>query len=242
MPVSRTRRTRFDPTLVVFVVGVVLASLFAARPAPVAESAGSDRPSPWARVLDWARVAGAPFAGGVGLMVVGAWLERSRRRRRLTSLPMRDELTATGDAVSTGREADPVELASTLLARSAHRLEQLREAQLEPEIRAGRAQLDELLEHDVPAVLELGTALAARLGAVRYAEFMGAYAGCERNAARAWSALADEALGEVPPSLDRATTSLALARTYLVLGPTSRNRCPLPGRTRGWRPGRGQLR
>jgi hypothetical protein len=215
MPASRARRSRLDPTLVVFVVGVVLASLYAARPAPVTESVDSGRPSPWTRVLDWARVAGAPFAGGVGLMVVGAWLGRARRRRRLTSSSRREELTATADAVSTGREVDPIELASTLLARSADRLEQLRDAQLEPEVWAGRAQLDELLEHDVPAVLELGTALAAQLGAVRYAEFMGAYAGCERNAARAWSALTDEALDEVPPSLERATTSLALARSYL---------------------------
>ncbi len=216
---SGPSRHRFDPTLVVFLTGVVVASLYAARPAPTAETTGSQRASPSARLLDWARVAGVPFAAGVGLMVVGAWLGRARRRRRLAPLPRRDEPAGARRADSGRTDEDPVALASVLLARSAHRLERLCGAPPQPETQAGRVQLDELLEHDVPGLLELGPALAVRLGTVRYAQFMGAYAGCERNAARAWSALVDGALDEVPPALDRAMSSLALAQTHLSPGP-----------------------
>jgi hypothetical protein len=216
MPNPKAARHSVDPTVVVFVVGVVVASLYAARPAPNDEPVGSAPATPAARVLGWARVAGVPFAAGVGLMVVGAWLGRVRRRRRLRAPRRSGESKAIADGSAGPNEEDPVAVASALIARSARRLAWLRESPLGPEMQAGRAQLDELLERDVPALLELGPVVAMRLGAVRYAEFMGAYAGCERNAARAWSALTDGAFDEVPPSVDRAISSLAMAAKYLV--------------------------
>ena len=215
MLTSSPSRGRVDLTLTVFVTGVVVASLYAARPAPAVHAGDTGRVSPSARVLSWARVAGGPFALGIGLMVIGAWLGRARRRQRLTTVPHPDGPAATGRGASDLRSEDPVALARELLAGSAGRIGQLRGAPLERDAARWCTKLDELLEQDVPALLELGPALAVCLGAVRYAELMGACAGCERNAARAWSALTDGAFGEVPSCLERAATSLAYARTLL---------------------------
>ena len=212
---SSSSRRRLDVTHALFVTGVVVASLYAARPAPIAETTGGAPESPAVRLLGWVRVAGGPFALGVGLMALGAWLGRARRSRHFSTGSGQKEGTTAERTASDSSSHDPVALAARLLAHSAARLEKRRGVPQQQDTAVWRAALDELLEQDVPALLELGPALRLRLGAVRYAELMDACAGCERNAARAWSALTDGALDEVPPSLERAETSLALARSRL---------------------------
>ncbi|MEO0323839.1 MAG: hypothetical protein AAF447_12840 [Myxococcota bacterium] len=67
----------------------------------------------------------------------------------------------------------------------------------------------------VPDVLELRAALMDALGLEAFASMIGHFASMERNAARAWSALTDEAWAEVGPCLDRAREGLQRARDAL---------------------------
>ena len=69
-----TRRIlAFDPYLLVFVIGVMIAASYAARPVPRLEDGAASTPTV-ARVGQWARVAGVPFALGLALMVIGGLL------------------------------------------------------------------------------------------------------------------------------------------------------------------------
>ena len=72
--------------------------------------------------------------------------------------------------------------------------------------------LDELLTDTVPDFLDHREELIEKLGLETFAELIGQFASMERGAARAWSAITDEAWGEVGPSLDKAKSSLAAAR------------------------------
>ena len=62
---------------------------------------------------------------------------------------------------------------------------------------------------------DMREAMIRQLGLETFAEMIGHFASMERGAARAWSAIVDEAWDEVGPSLERARAGLANARQVL---------------------------
>ncbi|MEM6956250.1 MAG: hypothetical protein AAF645_11195, partial [Myxococcota bacterium] len=74
------------------------------------------------------------------------------------------------------------------------------------------AELDKLLNEDVPAFIDQRTAIIDELGLEQFAEMIGHFSSMERAAARTWSALMDEAYAEAVPSLARAKRAAAAAK------------------------------
>jgi hypothetical protein len=209
---------RFDWTVWVFVAGVLIATCYAARVVP-AQPAPAPPPTPSARLLGWAKVAGLEFSLGVVLMLSGAMLHRARRRRSLTG----------GERSTDARESDDDRLdPAGRLEAMARGLGESRALAEAGESARVRARLDTILEADVPAFLQQAPQLQVRLGALRYAELMGHFASFERNAARAWSASTDRADAEVAPCLERAAEAIERARAELERG-TSTRTTPLAG-------------
>jgi hypothetical protein len=75
--------------------------------------------------------------------------------------------------------------------------------------------LDQLLEEDAPAFLELRETLVDRMGLDAYAEMVGFFAAMERHAGRAWTALVEERREDVGPALEDARAELEKARLAL---------------------------
>lgn len=164
-----------------------------------------------ARVGAWFDVVGTTFLLGLSQMVVGAFLTRAAAAAALQGAAKEAE---AGDGVA----PDPVAAAGALLAGLASTLAPLSAADLEGDRTRQstlKAALDEVLEDQVPDVLELRAALMDALGLESFATMIGHFASMERNAARAWSALTDEAWAEVGPCLDRAREGLQRARDAL---------------------------
>jgi len=176
-----------------FLVGVGLAGVFAARPVTV------DDADPMARVGAWADVAGVGFGIGAVLMLAGAIVARRER----------------GASVSAGGlHLKDTDRAPALLRQIE---EQLAAFPADPtrEKDASKAILEEILDELVPRVLDRREALIAQMGLGAFGEMIGHFATMERNVARAWSALIDEAYGEIPGCIERAREGAARARADL---------------------------
>lgn len=176
--------------LALFVVGTALATSFAAR--TVDGSGAAARLSAW-----WGAV-GVEFAFSLAVMVVGVVLARRHGDRRVPA------------ASGTGRAAH----ARDGLQRIVSRVAEL------PDVGAGTHDdlsegLDDVLEKLVPDFLEWRGELIDELGLLEFAQLMSPFASFERHAARAWSALTDDALEEAAVSLDAARASLAEAHALL---------------------------
>ncbi len=176
-----------------FILGVIIASCFAAF--PVTEKGDDGKAlTGGARLEAWASHAGMQTAIGLILVVAGGLMARSGRK------PKETDTAATA-------EGDP----RTMLDGFQARLEGLDITDVGKNHATLHESLDALLEEEVPAFLEHRQAMIDKLGLATFAEMIGQFAGMERNAARAWSAITDEVWGEVPPCIDRAKIFLGHA-------------------------------
>ena len=173
--------------LLVFIVGLFVASAFGGRIVEVE----SETPRPAQRLVAWGEVAGLPFLLGLALMIGGGLVARRASKE--------DE--GGGEAAATGTPQEQLrQMQATLDGLDATML---------PGNAQGLAdQLDAVLSDAVPNFLDGREALIERLGLERFAEMIGSFAVMERNAARAWSAITDEAWAEVPQCIERARTGL----------------------------------
>ncbi len=163
-----------------------------------------------ARVGAWFDAVGTTFLLGISQMVVGAFLTRAAAAAAQQAASQAGP-AKEGDPAA----ADPVAAAGALLAGLASTLAPLAADGLgaDPARQSAlKAALDEVLEDQVPDFLELRPALMDAFGLEAFATMIGHFASMERNAARAWSAVTDEAWAEVGPCLDRARVGLQRAR------------------------------
>lgn len=187
-----------------FVIGLLLATTQAVFIPDAGEGLA-------ARVGAWFDAVGVVFLLGLAMMVAGAVLAR-----RAATKP-------SGGVADDGAAAalDPVAVAAELLAALDTTLAPLDGENLGADSArraALKAALDDVLEEKVSDFLELRPALMDAVGLEVFAEMIGHFASMERNAARAWSALTDEAYAEVGPCLDRARASLRRARDAFPAG------------------------
>jgi len=201
-----------DPWFWSFVAGAVVATAYAAFPARLGAQASTVSMQPAQRVRAWARSAGAPFAVGVVLMVVGGVGLRRRRRRRDTAPPESEggEAGARGAASRRARVG---------LDRIRKQIADLAALQSDRERQAIAERLDAVLETDLGSLFALRDALTEEMGARRYAVFIGYVSSVERNLARAWSANIDGAEDESSRSLQRALVAVGEALGELPAGP-----------------------
>lgn len=177
-----------------FLLGVLIAACFASF--PVRTAAGEQAPVWSERLGTWGESAGAPFAVGLVLIVAGGLMSRAAARKARRE----PQATAAGGAP----RVDP----RTLLGRMQTRLAGLTSEAGPKTATALHAELDTILEEEVPAFLEHRQSMIDALGLGTFAELIGQFATMERNAGRAWSAITDEAWDEVGPSLERARAGL----------------------------------
>ncbi len=184
---------------IVFILGIFVASSYAARPGDLKLPEGQE-PTPKQRLVAWKDVALGPFALGLLLMVGGAVMARRR--------PAASGEVATAE-LKAGGKLPPEEL----LAHLADALERLDVSSLTDLNKAPIAdRIEGLLEDEVAQFLDAREELVERLGLGKFAQMIGDFAAFERNLARSWSALTDSAYEEVPPSLERASAALDRAR------------------------------
>jgi hypothetical protein len=183
-----------------FLVGVIVASWYAARFVPDSSIRGSGENgaiTSMDRLGAWGSVAGLPFGGGAVLMVVGGVIARRARGRRIHV----GGGAAAGTAqVDTGAMLREIEAAVEALPRG------------EPETCADQLRhgLDNILEDLIPAFIEQRQHHAMNLGGT-FVVMNSSFASAERALSRAWSALTDEAWPEVQPCLAIARQSMASA-------------------------------
>jgi hypothetical protein len=173
---------------VLFFAGIGVASVYASYPAHPDVEEGEE-PSPSARISAWADGAGVGFGIGAILMITGAVVVR------------RDRGTTEGPG---GGRAGHAERAPDTVRKIRERLEGLPVDELPERAAEVQAGLDEILEELAPSVIDRREALIASMGLGPFAEMIGQFSTIERNAARAWSALIDEAYDEVPGCVERA--------------------------------------
>ena len=184
---------------ILFALGLAGAATTAGHPV-TGTSAGE-------RLLEWSRLVALPFAAFLAIAIAGAVLLRKQQRARVER----------AGADSEQDDAAPEAILTTMLTR----LEEVRSAHPgAPTDAAAHAAfheaLDAVLERDVPTFLEHRQRLVTRLGMLRFAEVMGNFSAFERNAARAWSALTDEALDEFEAALNRALDALEATQNQLA--------------------------
>ena len=177
-----------------FVIGIGVAGVFASRVARP-DIAEGERPSPAARVGAWWDAAGIGFSIGAVMMIAGALIARRER----------------GGSVGPAGARAPHAEVPEVLAQILRELEAIPSDPGADTAATTKARLDEVLEELVPKVLDRRDALVARMGLGPFAEMIGHFASMERNAARAWSALIDEAYDEIPACVERAKSEIALA-------------------------------
>lgn len=173
--------------MALFLVGIGVAGVYASRPAPI-EVAEGETADPAERVRAWADVAGVGFGIGAVLMIGGALI--ARRERGVSEGPGGGHAKGSDTAPALVRQIRE-KLAAVPEDPARHR-------------EAAKEVLDEVLEDLVPRVLDRRDAMIARMGLGAFAEMIGHFATMERNAARAWSALIDEAFDEIPECIERA--------------------------------------
>lgn len=214
--------------MVLFVVGVLVASCYAARAVHPEGTGPGGEVTSGDRISAWGHVAGAPFAVGMVLLVAGGLLSRVRRPgappARPTPTGTEHEGFEPEGAMDLALEGEPVPeheksghplAPSVVLMRIASKLDKLPEGPPAEHVEELHRVLDEILEQDVAEFLDQREDMITDLGLTRFAEMIGHFASMERNTARAWSALTDEAYDEVPPCLERAREGLDLARKTL---------------------------
>lgn len=201
---------------VLFVTGVIVSSCFAARAVTPTASGPDGVITAKDRVQAWGEAAGAPFAVGVVLMVAGGVLARRRRRGGMAQGTEHPggapegavDLALEGEApharVATGSHRPPRRIVQAIRGKLA-----VLGADSAPE--AVFAAVDDILENDIPELLEQRQALIDDLGLAKFAEMIGHFAMMERNVARAWSAITDGAVGEIPECLSRAKLGIEMA-------------------------------
>lgn len=193
-----------------FLGGLFLASGYGARKVDIAEGQGSGQSGAVTasdRVGVWFDAAGLPFLGGLALMILGGVVAR-RGMSSAQAVVERAESQRAGATPSADR---PLEL----IAKMEAILGPLDPSALPGDAKAIATKLDELIDEPVADFLELREAMIRQLGLGTFAEMIGHFASMERGAARAWSAIVDEAWDEVAPSLERARAGLANARAVL---------------------------
>jgi len=214
--------------MVLFVIGVLVASCYAARAVHPQGTGPGGEVTSGDRISAWGHVAGAPFAAGMVLLVVGGLLSRVRRPGAPPPRPIPTgtehegfeaegvaDLILEGEPVPEHVKSEHPQAPPVLLMRIAAKLDQLPDGNTAEHVAELHQTLDEILEQDVAEFLDQREDMIAELGLTRFAEMIGHFASMERNTARAWSALTDEAYDEVPPSIERARSGLAMARKTL---------------------------
>lgn len=184
---------------VLFLAGIGVASVYASYPGHP-EVAEGEQPTPSARISAWADGAGLGFAIGAFLMIAGGLVVR------------RDRGASAGPGAGRVGHA---EKAPETVRKILERLEGLPIDELPAKAAEVQAGLDEILEELAPSVIDRRDALIASMGLGPFAEMIGQFSTMERNTARAWSALIDEAYGEIPACVERATD--AATRTLEAL-------------------------
>jgi hypothetical protein len=198
---------------VLFLAGLGLASGYGARNVDVARGSGEDGSvTAGDRIEAWFDAAGMPFLGGLALMILGGVLAR----RGMSAAQEVVERAQAQRAGATPSKERPKEL----LAKMDAILAPLDAAKLPGDAKPMLSQLDVLLEEAVPDFLELREAMIRQLGLATFAEMIGHFAAMERGAARAWSAIVDEAWDEVAACLERARAGLKNARAVLDAEPS----------------------
>jgi len=192
---------------VLFLAGLTVASWYASKvvePPPANGEAAEPRPDPIGAVTRWGAEAGLPFAAGLVLMIAGGVL--ARREQHAAARLARE--AADGPTEEGGGAAAILPLLDAI----AKRLDELDASELPQGAQPLADAIDELLTEQVPEVVERREALIESMGLETFAEMIGHFATMERAAARAWSALTDEAWPEVATSLERAKRGIARAR------------------------------
>lgn len=187
---------------ILFLAGLTVAAWYAAYiPYSEEPALGLDR------VSLWASQAGLPFAGGMMLMIAGAIIAR------VANKPLSAKRGDEAEGAPSGSEiAD----ASLLLQEIAAEIQALETSGLPKGAKPLADAIEVILEERVPAFLDHRQRLIEALGLEKFAEMIGHFATMERGAARAWSALTDEAWDEVEPSLARAKRAAEAARGAMV--------------------------
>lgn len=165
-----------------FLTGTAFAAAYAAR--AVTGQSGGERLSAWFAAAGW------PFLAALLLMSAGAVVMRRERK--------------SGDKKARAGGHDSARDALDAVARAFAEL---------PDPVAERAAvvhagLDEILERLVPEFLEYREQLIGTMGLFDFAHMIGNFASFERNVARAWSALTDEAFDEAHRALAKAGQAL----------------------------------
>lgn len=191
-----------------FLVGLAAASGYGARKVDVAQGSGEHgEVTASDRVSTWFDAAGLPFLWGLALMVAGGLVAR----RGMTAAQEVVERAQAPHEGATPPKDRPLELLTKMEAI----LGPLDASALPGDAKGMAKSLDELIDEPVADFLELREAMIRQLGLETFAELIGHFASMERGAARAWSAIVDEAWDEVGPSLERARAGLSNARQVL---------------------------
>lgn len=173
---------------VLFLAGIGVAGVYASYPAHPDVEEG-EQPTPSARISAWADGAGLGFAIGAVLMIAGGLIVR------------RDGGASEGPE---GGRLGHAEKAPQTVRKIRERLEGLPVNELPERAEEVKAGLDEILEELAPSVVDRREALILSMGLGPFAEMIGQFSAMERNTARAWSALIDEAYDEIPACVTRA--------------------------------------
>ena len=198
------KRALFPIGALIFVIGLIYAAWFAAYLPKAPEPAEGEEAAPLVgldRVGAWGSDVGTRFGGGIAFMIIGGLMARAGRKSsgnaKADSPGYRDNAAEA--------ESDYVTTLSEIVAKLDAVLESDASAEdVEKRSQPIGEQLAIILEEQVPDFLDSRQAMIDDLGLERFAGMIGHFASMERAAARAWSALTDEAWHEVPPSIERA--------------------------------------
>ena len=175
----------------IFSVGVFLTAAYASY-VPTLEG----KASAMERISAWFEVGGLPFIGGLVLMIIGAVVARRAKK-------------SPANKKDSGDQRSALELLSSYETS----LATLKTAVDDNNVESLKQELETLVSESLPLIWEQRESLLDTMGLEKFAEFAGSLSSMERNTARAWSALTDDVLSEVGPSLSRASDSLGHAKS-----------------------------
>ena len=176
-----------------FVIGLTVASWYAAY---VPEGIGAER------IGNWFSAVGIQFLAGWVTMIVGVVVARAAAKKDTPA----DEAANANSADTAGEAIQQMRLIARRIDDIAGR--DLAPADVAQAPRKLADELDHLLTEEIPVFLDARPLLIDRFGLETFAELIGHFAVMERAAARAWSAITDEAWDEVPPSLTKAQAAV----------------------------------